>query len=132
MVKALERMSESCSNGGKIDHATSMFLDLLQGRQVSGKTYLLKRRTTMAEAMDLSHLVAPNAEDDFVVVNKKSLENVLRHINTVEVNDLTVRIDPEKQTLWIWINSGPGEGEGGQFNLDDFSKAVKEFYKENF
>lgn len=86
----------------------------------------------MAEGMDLSHLVAPNATDEFVVVNKTSLENLLKLVNTVEVNDLTVRINPEKQTLWIWINSGPGEGEGGQFNLDDFSKAVKEFYKENF
>jgi hypothetical protein len=55
----------------------------------------------MAEAMDLSHLVKPNAEDEFAVVNKKSLENLLRYVNTVEVNDLTVRIDPEKQTLWI-------------------------------
>jgi hypothetical protein len=86
----------------------------------------------MSEGMDLSHLVKPNATDEFAVVNKQSLENLLRLVNTVEVNDLTVRIDPEKQTLWIWINSGPGEGEGGQFNLDDFSKAVKEFYKENF
>lgn len=86
----------------------------------------------MAEGMDLSHLVEPNVQDEFVVVNKTSLENLLKLVNTVQVNDLTVRIDPEKKTLWIWINSGPGEGEGGQFNLDDFSKAVREFYKENF
>ena len=86
----------------------------------------------MAEAMDLSHLVEPNVQDDFVVVNKTSLEHLLKLVNTVEVNDLTVRIDPEKKTLWIWINSGPGAGEGGQFNLDDFSKVVREFYKENF
>jgi hypothetical protein len=86
----------------------------------------------MAEGMDLSHLVQPNAEDEFAVVNKKSLENILRYVNTVEVNDLTVRIDPEKNTLWMWINSGPGEGEGGQFKLDDFYKVVNQFYKENF
>jgi hypothetical protein len=86
----------------------------------------------MADGMDLSHLVKPNATDEFAVVNKKSLENVLRYVNTVEVNDLTVRIDPEKNTLWMWINSGPGEGEGGQFKLDDFYKVVNQFYKENF
>jgi hypothetical protein len=86
----------------------------------------------MADGMDLSHLVKPNAEDEFAVVNKKSLENILRYVNTVEVNDLTVRIDPEKNTLWMWINSGPGEGEGGQFQLDEFYKVVNQFYKENF
>jgi hypothetical protein len=86
----------------------------------------------MADGMDLSHLVQPNAEDEFAVINKKSLENVLRYVNTVEVNDLTVRIDPEKNTLWMWINSGPGEGEGGQFQLDEFYKVVNQFYKENF
>ena len=86
----------------------------------------------MADAMDLSHLVEPNAEDEFVVVNKVSLENLLRLINTVQVNNLTVRIDPEKRTLWIWNHAGPSDGEGGEFKLDDFAKAVEEFYKENF
>jgi hypothetical protein len=53
-------------------------------------------------------------------------------MNKVEVNDLTVHVDSEKRTLWIRINSGPSEGEGGQFNLDDFYKVVNQFYKENF
>jgi hypothetical protein len=86
----------------------------------------------MADAMDLSHLVLPNAEDEFAVINKKSLENVLRFVNTVQVNDLTVRIDPEKNTLWIWNHAGPSEGEGGEFKLNEFAKVVEEFYKENF
>ena len=86
----------------------------------------------MADAMDLSHLVQPDATEDFVIVNKTSLENVLQCMNAVHVNDLTVKIDPEKQTLWIRINSGPREGEGGQFNLEEFYKVVNEFYKENF
>lgn len=86
----------------------------------------------MDDGMDLSNLVKPNATDEFAVVNKQSLENLLRLVNTVEVNDLTVRINPEKQTLWIWINSGPGEGEGGSFDLDEFYKVVNQFYKEKF
>lgn len=86
----------------------------------------------MADGVDLSHLIQPNAEDEFAVVNKKSLEHLLRFVHAVEVNDLTVRIDPEKRTLWIWINSGPGEGEGGSFDLDEFYKVVNQFYKEKF
>lgn len=86
----------------------------------------------MADAMDLSHLVEPNVQDEFVVVNKTSLENVLRMINTIQVNNLTVRIDPEKRTLWIWNHAGPSDGEGGEFKLDEFAQAVEEFYKEKF
>ena len=86
----------------------------------------------MADAMDLSHLVQPDATEDFVIVNKTSLENVLRMINTIQVNNLTVRIDPEKRTLWIWNHAGPSDGEGGEFKLDEFAKVVEEFYKENF
>jgi hypothetical protein len=86
----------------------------------------------MFDGLDIQHLVKPNAEDQFVVVNKQSLDNVLQCLNAVHVNDLTVKIDPEKQTLWIRINSGPREGEGGQFNLEEFYKVVNEFYKENF
>lgn len=86
----------------------------------------------MAEGMDLSHLVEPNVQDEFVVVNKTSLENVLRMINTIQVNNLTVRIDPEKRTLWIWNHAGPSDGEGGEFKLDEFAQAVEEFYKEKF
>jgi hypothetical protein len=86
----------------------------------------------MAEELDLSRLLRPNAQDRFVVVNQDSLNNLLRCMNKVEINDLTVHVDSEKRTLWIRINSGPGEGEGGQFNLDDFYKVVNQFYKENF
>jgi hypothetical protein len=86
----------------------------------------------MADAMDLSHLVEPNVQDEFVVVNKTSLENILHLVNTIKVNNLTVRIDPEKRTLWIWNHAGPSDGEGGEFSLDEFAQAVEEFYKEKF
>lgn len=86
----------------------------------------------MADAMDLSHLVEPNVQDEFVVVNKTSLENILHLVNTIKVNNLTVRIDPEKRTLWIWNHAGPSDGEGGEFKLDEFAQAVEEFYKEKF
>jgi hypothetical protein len=94
--------------------------------------FLLKRRTAMDNAVDLSHLVQPNVEDEFVVVNKTSLEHLLKLVNTVQVHNLTVRIDPEKGTLWIWNHAGPSDGEGGEFKLDEFAKVVEEFYKENF
>ena len=31
----------------------------------------------------------------------------------------------------LWI-SGPLEGEGGSFNIDDFEKVIEKFYNENF
>jgi len=78
--------------------------------------------------IDERALMEPNATDEFIVVNRKGLEQVLQLVNTITLGDYAVRVDPQAKKVVIFHESG----EGGEFNFEKFHDHVAAFYKEHF
>ena len=78
--------------------------------------------------VDATKLQEPMAAEDFVVVNKKGLEQVLQMVNTITLGDYAVKVDPERQKLYIIHESG----ESGEFNYKLFREHVAKFFNEHF
>lgn len=71
-------------------------------------------------------LTKPNATDDFVVVNKKQLEELCYRKASVVVGNYRIT-QLDDGTVWIGAADG---GEGGQFK--NFEECLDKFYRENF
>lgn len=71
-------------------------------------------------------LTKPNATDDFVVVNKKHLEELCYRKASIVVGNYRIT-QLDDGTVWIGDRNG---GEGGQFK--NFEECLDKFYKENF
>jgi|GEM_PF-6519934 hypothetical protein len=78
--------------------------------------------------IDADKLQEPMASEDFVVVNKKGLEQVLQMVNTITLGDFAIKVDPSNQKLVIIHESG----ESGEFNFKLFRDHVAKFFNENF
>lgn len=50
----------------------------------------------------------------------------------IDVGKFRLREWPEMNSIWIERASGNAAGEGGQFSLEDFEKAIEAFYNANF
>lgn len=75
---------------------------------------------------DVEKLAEPNATDDFVVVNRSQLQELIYRKSSVVVGAYRIT-QLDDGTVWIGERDG---GEGGQFK--NFEECLDEFYRRHF
>lgn len=71
-------------------------------------------------------LTEPNATDEFVVVNRNQLQELIHRKSSVVVGAYRIT-QLDDGSVWIGARDG---GEGGQFK--NFEECLDQFYREHF
>lgn len=71
-------------------------------------------------------LTEPNATDEFVVVNRSQLQELIHRKSSVVVGAYRIT-QLDDGSVWIGARDG---GEGGQFK--NFEECLDQFYREHF